>query len=202
MAGLPSHQRPLTPKQREFVKQYLVLRDGAKAAVAAGYSAKRAAVEASELLQRPQVKRELGKAMQRLEKVYGAQLAVAMEELYHALTARASDYFDDKGRALLPHELSARADAAAEGFEYAEIKDPRTGKTRKVIKVKRMSKAAAIDMALKIRGAYAPEKHITASAHIDFSTLYGKPENALAPDVIPDPPDPVLEVKPSTNGKH
>ena len=39
----------LSPKEEEFCRQYLVLRNGTRAAIAAGYSAKRARATACEL---------------------------------------------------------------------------------------------------------------------------------------------------------
>ncbi|HEY0833729.1 MAG TPA: terminase small subunit [Azospirillum sp.] len=51
----------LTPKQRRFVEAYLLEPNGKKAAIAAGYSAKNAAVEASRLLTHAKVAAELGR---------------------------------------------------------------------------------------------------------------------------------------------
>jgi phage terminase small subunit len=51
----------LTPKQSEFVTQYLVDLNGKQAAIRAGYSAKTAEVQASKLLSLPKVAAEVAR---------------------------------------------------------------------------------------------------------------------------------------------
>ena len=51
----------LTPKQVEFVAQYLVDLNGKQAAIRAGYSAKTAEVQASKLLSNPKVAAEVAR---------------------------------------------------------------------------------------------------------------------------------------------
>ena len=58
-------------KRAIFVREYAIDKNGTRAAIAAGFSAKSAAVTASKLLKNPKVKAELAelisKAMQRLD---------------------------------------------------------------------------------------------------------------------------------------
>lgn len=167
-----------------FVKQYVLLRCTTKAAIAAGYSKKRAGAEGRELLDHPAVKREIGKAMSRLAKQYEVQLKVAMTELFHGLTRRGTDLVDEKTGKMLPlHDMPERIDACIEGYEE-EVTINKAGKPVVKRKVKLTSKTSAMDMAFKLMGSYAPEKRVTANLAVDFSELYGMPDGALDDDVI------------------
>lgn len=61
--ALDVQDKPLTPRQAAFVQEYLVDRNGAQAAIRAGYSAHTAREIASELLRKPHVSRRLEAAI-------------------------------------------------------------------------------------------------------------------------------------------
>lgn len=65
---MPRHNAPLTPKEACFVVEYLVDRNGAAAAVRAGYSARSAKETAYKLLQKPHIKAAIAKALKEQEK--------------------------------------------------------------------------------------------------------------------------------------
>lgn len=65
---MPRHNAPLTPKEACFVVEYLVDRNGAGAAVRAGYSARSAKETAYKLLQKPIIKAAIAKALKEQEK--------------------------------------------------------------------------------------------------------------------------------------
>jgi phage terminase small subunit len=151
-------RKPLTPKQTEFVRQYVLLKDATKAAVAAGYKPDNAASVACRLLQSPSLKREINKSLNRIGKQYGKQLAVAYEELFHCVTRRGSDFVDPETGRLLPiHELPERALAAIDGIEE-EVKTDRHGTETVKRKLKLVNKSNVMDMAFKINGAYAKDE--------------------------------------------
>jgi phage terminase small subunit len=173
----------LTTRQKAFVKYYVLLNDGRAAAIRAGYSVKRAAQEAYELLLHPAVKREVNKARAVQARQYQAEMDAAMQELFHCLTRRGTDLVDPKTGLMLPlHDMPERVNAAMDGYEETVTEGPLG--TKVVKKIKLVSKASAIDMAMKIRGAYAPDKHEVKSAVVDLTQLYGVPDGALDPDVI------------------
>ncbi len=175
--------RKLTPRQKAFVQQYVLLNNGEQAAIKAGYSAKSAKQEAYELLQHPGVKREIGKARNFLAKEYKEQLDVVMQELFYSLTRRGTDIVDAKTNLMLPlHQMPERINASIEGYEETVTEGKGWSKT--VRKLKLTSKTSAMDMALKIKGEYAPDKHEVKSAIVDLTQLYGMPDGALDPDVI------------------
>ncbi len=185
MSSAVAAMLPLNEKQKSFVKHFVLLQEGKAAVIAAGYGKNSAAVQAYKLLQNPAVRREIAKAMAVLRKQYEAQLDAAMGELVHCLTRRATDMIDPKtGRMLDLHQLPERIDASIDGYEEDHFVD-KQGNHHVKKKVKLVSKATAIDMALRIKGAYAPDKvDVRAQAKVDLTQLYGMPDGALDPDRI------------------
>jgi len=169
--------KKLTDKRKAFVLHMARLNNRTQAAIEAGYSKSRAAQEGYELMQDPAVLRELGKARQRLYAEYEEQLGVVMEKLFYALTVQGSDFIDEKtGRALPIHELCERANSVIDGLTIEE-KTNMLGEVIITTKLKTVSKSAAMDMALKILGKYAPvESNSTNTIVIDPATLYGRPQ--------------------------
>ena len=175
--------RPLTARQKAFVREYVLLNDGTKAAIKAGYSKGRASDEARELLQHPAIKRELGKARAHLAKQYKSQLDLAIGRLVSCITRVGSDYVDEQGRPIPLHQLSQRANEAVDGIEVTQFED-KAGNVHTKTKLKLMPLSSGLDMAFKIQGSYAPDKHQVVTANVDLSDLYDRPENVLDEDVI------------------
>lgn len=71
----------LTPKQRAFIRQYIIDRNGTQAAIRAGYSPKTAQEQASRLLSNVMIRRVLNGA----EKVQAAHCEVSIERLTEQL---------------------------------------------------------------------------------------------------------------------
>lgn len=174
--------KPLTEKQREFVRQYVLLRDATKAAIAAGFKPNNARSMAYRLLQQPSIKREVRKAFHRIGVQYENQLSVAMQELFHCVTRRASDLIDpDTGVMRELSEMPERIDAAIDGYEETTTTDDE-GNVSVKRKVKLVSKASAIDMAMKINGSYAPTGNST-TVNVDARklTVLRIPDNGRGP---------------------
>ena len=81
----------LTPKEEEFCRQYVVLRNGAKAAVAAGYKEKRARITAHEL----RTKRNIRERISQLEKEWQQDSEVSKEQIIAELKAIAFSNIQD-----------------------------------------------------------------------------------------------------------
>jgi len=81
----------LSDQQRRFVEAYLVDPNGAKAAIAAGYSAKTAAVQASRLLRSPAVAAALAAARARLSAATGITAERVVAELARIGFAKITD---------------------------------------------------------------------------------------------------------------
>ena len=176
-------QRALSPKQKEFVRQYVLLKDGRRAAIASGYSPKSASNIAYKNLQTPAVKREVSRAFYRNKVQYEKQLAVAMEELYHCVTRRGSDLINpETGLMYEMHEMPERVDAAIDGYEE-EVWFDKEGEKHVKRKVKLVSKASAIDMSLKVRGEYAKTNETTVNIDNRSVTILRVPDNGRGPAI-------------------
>ncbi len=182
MSNLSLSKRALTGKQKEFVCQYFLNhRDEVKAALAAGYSKGRAAVTACELMQHPAIKREIAKGERRLAKKYGAQMSEAMRQLYFAVVRDGKMMVDEKGNLLPVHLMPDAVTACIDGIKQ-EVTFRKNGDPVVKTEVKLVSKGSAIDMALKVRGDYAPVKSESKNLNLNLDALYGMPEGALDPD--------------------
>ncbi len=74
----------LNEQQRAFCAEYFVIRNGGKAAIAAGYAPKSARVMASKLLTKPNIQEELNRLR---DKVESSKIATAVE-IQERLTER------------------------------------------------------------------------------------------------------------------
>jgi len=81
----------LTPKEEEFCRQYVVLRNGARAAAAAGYAKKRASATACEL----RAKRKVQERISELEEEWRADSEVSREQIIAELKAVAFSNIQD-----------------------------------------------------------------------------------------------------------
>jgi phage terminase small subunit len=167
---------PLTEMQKRFVKEYTLCWNATEAAIRAGYSKKTANVQADKIMKNVAVRRELGKAQARLYKQYEQDLDVVIEKVLHSLTTEPTDYMDDKGNMKLPHELPDRAKSAVESVKMKKHVT-KQGDIIEELEYKVVPKSAAMEMALKIRGHYAPEQvEQTTKLQVDLTQLYGKAE--------------------------
>lgn len=145
-----------SPKQKEFINQYLILREGKSAAIAAGYSPKCAGSMASQLLQMPRIKRELNRRLNLMAKRFEAQLGDAMEQLHCCATRQVDDLVDQKtGETITDlRKLPKRAKAAMDSYKEKVTFDGDGNRTVER-EFKFVPKASALDMSFKIRGDYA-----------------------------------------------
>ena len=179
--------QPLTLKQKSFIDHLMILNDGTKAAIAAGYTKSRASQQSHDLLQHPAIKRELGKRRTQLAKENKEKLVVALQLIYDAMTTEPTDFIDPKTNRMLPiHQLPQRARNAVEGLEITEKKD-KFGNVTVTTKLKQFAKSSAADMAMKVMGGYAPEKvESTNKVILDTDSLYkrGDPNDDPVEDEI------------------
>ena len=81
----------LTPMEEEFCRQYVVLRNGTRAAIAAGYNEKRASATACEL----RAKRKVQEYISQLEKEWREDSEVSREQIIAELKAIAFSNIQD-----------------------------------------------------------------------------------------------------------
>lgn len=173
-------ENKLSDRERRFVNEYVIDYDGKRAAIASGYSAPN--VAAQRLLKRPTIMRAIGKREYITSEELQLSLGDVIEQLYYCVTRSAEDFCDEEGHLITDvHKLSKRARAAIDGIEQTVHLDNQGGQTIKT-RLRLVPKAAAIDMAMKHKGAYAPVK--VESEHtikLDWSTIQGRDDK---PDAI------------------
>jgi phage terminase small subunit len=81
----------LTPKQRAFVREYLVDRNATRAAIRAGYSPHTANEQSSELLAKPNIKELVAEKERRLAEAADVDAAMVISELRQVATADPRD---------------------------------------------------------------------------------------------------------------
>ena len=179
-------------KMRMFVPEYLVDFNQTRAAIAAGYSKKTASVKGSQLLKDKRIQRALGKAQKRRIE----RLELDGDELLRQVamlgTRDGRQLFDAKGVLVLNHQV---VNGEVQGTTIHDLPEQITaaidGVKQKVkrytlesgtmveeveTELKLVGKAAILDMAAKIQGAYAPEQHKIGPIGPDWNKLIGSEE--------------------------
>ena len=107
-------------KRAIFVREYLIERNGTQAAIAAGFSAKSAAVTASKLLRNPKIQEELKK----LQKASCDRLDITLDAVNQELAKLA---FVDAGQFMT---IDADGNARVDLKKISDDPDPETGERR------------------------------------------------------------------------
>lgn len=139
----------LSAKQRLFVKEYLKSGNAARAAKAAGYSAKVAETNGPRLLRNAQIKKAVDEGMARVTAKAELTAAEVLAEIRKLAFADLRKAFDKDGKLLPLHEMPDEVGIALQGVETDEIYAGRgasrikLGVTRKV---KLTDKVRALEM--------------------------------------------------------
>jgi phage terminase small subunit len=147
--------RPLSPRAKLYIAEYLRSLNGAKAAVAAGYS-KAAAVDISKQLQNnPLVREAVNQGIAEREQEIRDKAVKALEHAYCQATADVRDMFDEEGKFLDVHKMPRRIRWAIASIEVEEIFAGR-GEERSQVgvlrKVKIHDKRASQELIVKFAG--------------------------------------------------
>lgn len=151
-----------TDRERRFVLEYLLDKNGTQAALRAGYSKGSAANIAHKLLKDPIVKAYIGALEKKDVEQLGVDRLMVLERLIEALNWEARDLVDEKGRALKPHELPDRVQRQVDGFEQEVFeKELSDGTILRTVhtKYKMTPRATAREQAMKHKGLFAPEEY-------------------------------------------
>jgi phage terminase small subunit len=148
--------RVLTPKQQRFVAEYLVDLNGKQAAIRAGYSPKTAEVQASRLLRNAQVAEAVSTGAEKRLKKLDISADRVLQEIARLAFSDVRAWFDEHGRLLPIHELSADVAAALGSIEVqrekTRVKSTDTEEItveESVIKIKAWDKPRSLDMLAK-----------------------------------------------------
>ena len=159
-AGKALARDGLNPRQRRFALEYLLDLNATDAAKRAGYSPRTAYQQGSALLKHPEVRKLIGGKLEKLEERTFLKVERLEQELERLCLFDPLELLDDKG-ALRPvsewPENARRALVSYEEEAFWEGPPGSDGKERfeagKVKKVKWHDKRAAIELALRRRGA-------------------------------------------------
>lgn len=168
---VPANKTTVNPKERKFIIQYCLDRDGTQAAIRAGYSKKTASVQGSQLLSR--LKRFIEPLLKKQDEQIQAVALYTREQWMRRIQAIAFQdvrkLFDAHGNPIEIPELGDEAAAAIAGFEFYEDFEGK-GESRKAVGyTKKFKMLNALD-ALKYYG--------------EVTGYHNPPEGNAAPTVI------------------
>ena len=153
----------LTPKQTEFVHQYLVDLNGKQAAIRAGYSAKTAESQASQMLSKLKVQDAITVARAELREKYELTPEKVVAEMMKVAFARMGVYlsYDAEGTVhLVPSDaLPEGADAAIQ--EVTSLTVYTEDAERTTLKFKLHNKLTALEGLAKHLGLFIDRKEIS-----------------------------------------
>jgi phage terminase small subunit len=112
---------PLTPRQMRFIHEYTKDFNGTKAAIRAGYSRLTADSQASRLLKKPKVRREIDANVERLALAGDVKPGDVLRELVAMANTDIRLAFDAEGRLLPLHELPADIRRMISSVETEEL---------------------------------------------------------------------------------
>jgi phage terminase small subunit len=129
-----------------FVREYVIDRNGTRAAIAAGFSAKSARNKASQLLDEEWVQEQISKKMKRLLEKADITAERVMIELARVAFSDVRGVFDENGALKPIHTLDDDVAATISGIEIeTRGQNGEEGGTR-THKIKRADKVAALGM--------------------------------------------------------
>jgi hypothetical protein len=193
MSGLTAaEERRLTDKQKRFIAEYPIDWNGLRAVKQCGYRGndKSLTVRADQLKHHPLVKKALDAIRKDTDLNCEIRRSDVIKELNGCLKRNSKMLFDEhgilmmnhsvvsgkiKGRTIhdLPDEVTCSVDGVKQKVKQYTIEDQEYLEVETELKLS--SKTAAIDMAMKHIGAYAPDKLDVRQATVDLTTLARPP---------------------------
>jgi phage terminase small subunit len=153
-----SYLEPVLPlKQRVFAEEYVVDLNATQAAIRAGYTASAAGMMGYKLTHKPEVKYFIDKLLR--EKSIRREITkdeIARQAAYLATFDRL-DFVDERGRPITDPRLRNERARNVSTVDL-EVTTDAEGNERVRQYIKMPNKAAGVDLAAKLLGAYAPTK--------------------------------------------
>jgi phage terminase small subunit len=185
MAGDIPEPKPLSPKRRRFIQEYLIDLNGTQAATRAGYAAGSADVTAARLLGDARVKQEI----ERKQAEIAMKMAITQEKVLRELAkigfSDVRKLYDEHGNLRPIHELDDETAACLAGVE-TESKSCKTGDEEDedaqvivttVRKVKRWDKVRALELIGKQIGMFVEQHEFTGNFTFVFRNPTERPAN-------------------------
>lgn len=111
----------LSPKQRQFVAEYLIDLNATKAAIRAGYSVKTACAIGNENLRKPQIAAAIALAQAKREERTGITQDRVLQELARIAFFDIRTLYNEDGTLKRPSDLSDDAAAVLAGIDVVEM---------------------------------------------------------------------------------
>lgn len=177
----------LTDQQQIFVSQYPIHWNGARAAADAGYA--NPAVSACKLLKNPIIQQAVAWEKEQLIKKLGISPSEVLFHLWCMATVNGGDFTDETGKIITDmNALTVRAKNCIAGIEQTVTtytSDDGAVTEEVTTKLKLTNKNDAINTAMKHKGLFeANNSQLPGGLIADWNTLYGRPKDALEPDII------------------
>lgn len=146
---------PLSPRQEQFIAEYLLDLNATQAAIRAGYSAKTAQEQGSRLLSNVIIAQRIAEKRQELADNTGLSVERVLQEAMRLAFFDIRKLTDDEGNPIPVHQLDADTAAAIQGLELATERGPdkESGPTI-VRKYKIADKNSAIERLFKHLGLF------------------------------------------------
>lgn len=164
----------LKGRQRLFALEYLLDYDAKRAAIAAGYSEKSAAGHGRKLLCIPKIKRFIEQHERKTQERYEVDRDTILRHLVACATRDGKDFVDDKGRIRtnlkdLPDSVTCAIDSIKQKRRMYYVDGEPVEEITTELKL--VSKAAALDMAMRHKGLFAPQE-VEARLFLNWDILY------------------------------
>lgn len=169
-------KRKLTPKQKLFVKEYLIDLNATQAAIRAGYSEKTAYRTGADNLKKPQIQAELEKAMKAREKRTEVTQDRVLKELAKIGFADIKDFLsyrtektlvevDDEGTEIYGYRqiIDTIPSDEVDGAVISEVSLARDG----TFKFKLQDKMKALEMMGRHLGMFIEKREISGSLNVN-----------------------------------
>lgn len=152
--------RELTPKQEQFVREYLIDLNATQAAIRAGYSEKTAHSQGPRLLEdvgvRAAIEARQGKRLAKTE-ITGERVLSAIAEIAFGDIRK---MFGENGELKRPAEWDDETAAAVAGLEIVTVSKGE-GEIEHVAKIKRADRLRALDMLARHHSLYNDKLEVT-----------------------------------------
>lgn len=183
----------LSIKEKKFCAEYVIDENGTRAAIAAGYAEKSAAVAASRLLKKANIQAEIAKLRDKSLAKLEITRDWVLNELKLVASSRGSMFWNPDGSPKDITDLDDVADACIAGYEAVELFDGSQGDQKHVTglvkKVKLNDKLRALEMLGKHLKLFTDKVELTGedggpiqtqSVPVDLSSLTDEELEQLA----------------------
>lgn len=167
-------KQKITPKQKIFVDQYIMLNNATQAALKAGYSEKTARYIAAENLSKPHIQLAIELTRQKLKSEFDLTPEKVIAEYVKLAFLDIRKAFDKDGRLKPLHEMDDATAAAIAGIEVEELYEGRgeaRERTGRIHKIRLSDKKGALDSLGKHLGMFTDKVKATVDGGLQIQII-------------------------------